>query len=94
MMVTCSTLFLSTYGKKYYVIIKPFFAYVTVLSILSMIVEINYDLNRFYRLKEWEICKLTVDSLPLFKNVDDEKLKPFRTVFNMRFPFNNSHFSI
>lgn len=92
-MVTCSTLFLSAYRKKY-VIIKPFFAYVTVLSILSMIVEINYDLNRFYRLKEWEICKLTVDSLPLFKNVDDEKLKPFRTVFNMRFPFNNSHFSV
>lgn len=54
-MVTCSTLLLSTYGKKCYVIIKPFFAYVTVLSILSMIVEINYDLNRFYRLKEWEI---------------------------------------
>lgn len=76
MMVTCSTLLLSTYGKKCYVIIKPFFAYVTVLSILSMIVEINYDLNRFYRLKEWEIWKLTVDSLPLFKNVDDEKLKP------------------
>lgn len=75
MMVTCSTLLLSTYGKKCYVIIKTILCVCYCAFHIIMIVEINYDLNRFYRLIEWEIWKLTVDSLPLFKNVDDGKIK-------------------
>lgn len=54
-MVTCSTLLLM------YIWEKMLCHYKTILCVcycafhIIMIVEINYDLNRFYRLIEWEI---------------------------------------